>query len=145
MRSTLASLPRLLACAVLLAAGAAAVGPVSAHHSFAMYDSGRQVTIEGAVKNTGVFPLKGRTSLMHVIAMSGGVDANVASSTVGVFRLIDGKKSAARFDLDEIRAGKASDPELVPGDLVIVESSSAKVLFNNFAKVLPVASVFRGL
>src|SRR3984957_11290159 len=53
------------------------------------YNSQR-VTVEGSVKNSGVFTVKGRTSLMQLLAMAGGVDDSTASGEVVVFRTING-------------------------------------------------------
>lgn len=41
---------------------------------FVKESNSQRVTIEGSVKTSGVLPLKGRTTLMQVLAMSGGVD-----------------------------------------------------------------------
>jgi polysaccharide biosynthesis/export protein len=105
------------------------------------YNSQR-VTIEGAVKKPGVYPIKGKTSLLQVIAMAESPDKESASSTVVVFRTVDGKRSAARFDIDEIRHGKAEDPIIQQGDVIFVDTSTSKVVFNNFLRVLPTAAAF---
>ena len=34
----------------------------------------QQVTVEGAVQKPGVFPIKGKTSLLQIIAMANGFD-----------------------------------------------------------------------
>lgn len=86
----------------------------------------QRVTVDGAVKKPGVYPIRGRTSLVQVIAMAEGLDADRASSEVAVFRSVDGKRSAARFDLDAIRAGSAEDPTMKQGDVVVVDTSAAK-------------------
>ena len=44
-----------------------------------------QVTIQGEIKKPGVFPLKGTTSLLQLIALAGGFDAN-SDSTVLILR-----------------------------------------------------------
>jgi polysaccharide export outer membrane protein len=106
------------------------------------YNSQR-LTVEGAVKRPGVYPLKGKTTLLQAIAMAEGQNADVSSSTVVVFRRIDGRRNAARFDVDEIREGKVEDPVMQQNDVVVVETSSAKVAFNNVVKVIPVAGLFR--
>ena len=62
---------------------------------------------------------------------------------VGLFRQKNGKKEVARFELDDIRAGKANDPDLLANDLVVVETSAGKVAFNNLTKMVPVATLFR--
>jgi polysaccharide biosynthesis/export protein len=105
------------------------------------YNSQR-VTVEGAVKTPGVHTLKGRTSLLQFIAMSGGLDA-VSDSAVVVFRRTDGKRYAARFDIDEIRAGRAEDPTIMAGDVIVVSTSAMKSAWQDFLKALPVASAFR--
>lgn len=111
------------------------------------YNSQR-VTVSGAVKTAGVYAIKGSTSLMQVVAMAGDIDMSTDSGDVVVFRNIDGQRSAARFDLDAIRAGKAADPQVEPGDVVVVDSSATKVAFHNLISALPIAStaaVFSGL
>lgn len=104
----------------------------------------RRVTVDGSVKKPGVYPLRGRTSLLQAITMAEGLDNNRASGEVIVFRQIDGTRSAARFDLDEIRDGTAKDPIIEPGDVVIVDDSSAKIVLHNVLRVLPITNVFRG-
>jgi polysaccharide biosynthesis/export protein len=104
------------------------------------YNSQR-VTIEGAVKKPGVFPVRGGNTLLQYLAMAEGLDPN-SDSTVLVFRTTDGKRSAAKFDINEVRSGATPDPALVSGDVVVAPSSAMKEAFNNFIKVLPLASVF---
>jgi polysaccharide biosynthesis/export protein len=104
------------------------------------YNSQR-VTVEGAVKTPGVHPLKGKTSLLQFVAMSGGLESS-SDSTVVVFRQIDGKRAAARFDVAAIRAGQAEDPTILPGDLIVANSSAMKQVWGDFLKALPVASLF---
>jgi len=105
----------------------------------------RRVTVDGSVKKPGVYPLRGRTSLLQVITMAEGLDYNRASSDVVVFRQVDGKRTAARFDLDEIRAGSATDPLMEPGDVVIVDDNAAKIVLLNILRVIPVTNVFMGV
>jgi len=103
------------------------------------YNSQR-VTVEGGVKTTGVYALKGRTTLTDVLAMAGDVDSSIASGDIVVFRTIDGKRCAARFDFDSIRSGKIADPVLEPGDVIVADTSSTKVALANVLKVLPLAT-----
>jgi len=101
----------------------------------------QQVTVEGSVQKPGVFPLKGRTSLLQLIAMANGFDPN-SDWTVLVLRQNNGKRQAARFDVDEIQKGRAEDPLLQSGDIVVAGSSAIKAGFNSFLKALPVAGLF---
>src|SRR5262249_54262537 len=102
------------------------------------YNSQR-VTLEGSVRHTGVFPLKGRTTLMEGLAQAGDVDMDLASGEVVIFRTINGKRCAARFDFDQIRTGKSEDPELQANDVVVVDTSPGKVALEKFLKILPIA------
>mgnify|MGYP006179230007 CR=1 FL=1 len=43
-----------------------------------------------------------------------------------VFRVVDGKKMAAVFDLKQIRAGDAVDPQIYGDDIVVVDQSGGK-------------------
>lgn len=104
------------------------------------YNSQR-ITVEGAVKKPGVFPYKGRTTLLQSIAMAEGLDAT-SDSNVIVFRTTDGKRAAARFDLAGIRGGKVGDPQLESGDVVVVETSAMKEVFQNLIKAAPLAGIF---
>src|SRR5262245_47373530 len=103
------------------------------------YNSQR-VTVEGAVRSPGVHPLKGKTSLLQIVAMSGGLDNTASDATVVVFRYTAGKRYAARFDLDAIKKGEAQDPPILPGDVVVANSSALKTTWGDFLKALPVAS-----
>ena len=100
----------------------------------------QRVTIEGAVKTPGVHSLKGKTTLMQLVAMSGGLDAGAADSTVVIFRTTNGQRQAAKFDLSEIRKGEGQDPTILPGDVVVANSSVVKAAWAEFLKALPIAS-----
>jgi polysaccharide biosynthesis/export protein len=111
------------------------------------YNSQR-VTVSGSVKSSGVYGIKGNTSLMQVIAMAGDIDMTMDSGDVVVFRTIDGRRTAAKFDIDAIRAGKSEDPQVEPGDVVVVDTSTTKVVLHNVLTALPLATAgvaFSGL
>ncbi|MGI9523005.1 MAG: polysaccharide biosynthesis/export family protein, partial [Hyphomicrobiaceae bacterium] len=72
------------------------------------YNSQR-ATIGGQVRKPGVFEIRGRLTLIQLIAKGGGLTP-ASDSTVVVFRTTNGKRSVARFDLSEIRDGKTPDP-----------------------------------
>lgn len=103
------------------------------------YNSQR-VTVEGPVKTSGVYPLKGKTSLTQILAVAGGVDSTISSGDVAIFRTINGQRSAAKFDVDAIMHGRAEDPELEPGDVIVADTSNTKVALHNVMSVLPLAT-----
>ena len=103
------------------------------------YNSQR-VTIEGAVKTPGVHALKGKTTLLQLVALSGGLDNAATDSTAVIFRYTDGKRYAAKFDVSAIKSGEAQDPLILPGDVVVANSSALKAAWGDFLKALPVAT-----
>ncbi|WP_363349389.1 polysaccharide biosynthesis/export family protein [Methylocystis echinoides] len=98
----------------------------------------RRVTVEGAVKTPGVYPLRGRDTLEQAIAKAGGLDRNMASDSVTVFRNVDGQRSMIPYDLAAIRSGQADDPEVAPGDVIVVGDSALKVGMSYFQQLNPV-------
>lgn len=101
------------------------------------YNSAR-VTLDGAVRNPGVWPLKGAPTLLAAISLAGGLDRDTASSEVIIFRANpDGTRSAARVDLTAIRNGTIVDPTVEAGDVIVVEDSSMKSAYNTFKMILP--------
>ncbi len=102
----------------------------------------RRVTIEGSVKKPGVYPIRGKTTLVQFIAIAEGPSDVADTSSIVVFRNVNGKRSAARFDLETIRNGSTEDPVIQDGDLIIINDSMAKTTFQNIVKVLPLANIF---
>jgi polysaccharide export outer membrane protein len=101
----------------------------------------QRITLEGSVKKPGVYPLRGRTTLLQTIAQAEGF-SDVADTTVVVFRQTQNGQSAARFDVAAIRAGTAEDPTLQAGDVIVVGTSTLKETMQGIMKFLPLASVF---
>jgi polysaccharide export outer membrane protein len=103
----------------------------------------RSVTVDGAVKQAGTFPISGPTTLMQAVALAGGTTEDANVKRVAVFRTIGGQRQAAAFDLAAIRHGQGQDPQLYPGDIVIVDGSAIKEGFKRFTQAFPLFSVFR--
>jgi polysaccharide export outer membrane protein len=103
----------------------------------------QRVTVEGAVRKPGVYPVRGKTTLLQFIALAEGLDRDTASSNAVVFRQSAGGRSAARFNIDDINGGKAEDPVIEQGDVIVVDTSQSKMAFSYFTKALPVATLFR--
>ena len=84
----------------------------------------QRVVVEGSVMKTGVYPLTGKTSLMQVLAISGGLNPIADPSNVRIFReKPNGAREVHTFDLIAIRAGKTEDPLIKGNDTVVVEES----------------------
>lgn len=103
----------------------------------------RNVTIDGAVKSSGSFPINGPTTLLQAVALAGGVAEDGNARRVAIFRTIGGTRQAAAFDLADIRRGKSPDPMVYPGDIIVVDGSSIKALQKRIMENMSVLSVFR--
>ncbi len=110
---------------------------------FVKENKSQQVTIEGAVKKPGVYPISGKKTLLQLVATAEGLNQDTYSSDVTIFRTVDGARSSSTFDIDQIKAGKLDDPLLQQGDVVVVDTSTSKVALQNTIKVLPAAAAFR--
>lgn len=87
----------------------------------------QRVTVEGAVKIPGVYPIKGRTSLVQALATAAGL-TTLADPTIRVFRVdpATGNRTVLEFDLEKIRTGELRDPEVRNDDIVQVRESQGK-------------------
>lgn len=103
----------------------------------------QRVTIEGAVKKPGIYPIKSKTSLLQAMAMAEGVNQDIADLTaVLVFRTVGGQRLAAKFNLKEIREGLVADPQIYGDDIVVVGISKGKWAYLNFLKSIPLFNAF---
>jgi polysaccharide export outer membrane protein len=87
----------------------------------------QRVTIVGAVKKPGVYPVKGRTTLLQVVA---GAEGPTSVANIGSVKVLrpqpDGTRTVMSFDLKAIRDGRIRDPEIRGEDVVQVDSSMIK-------------------
>jgi polysaccharide export outer membrane protein len=111
---------------------------------FVQEANGRRVTVSGAVDEPGIYPVIGSNlTLQQALAQAKGV-SNVASrGNVIVFRTVQGQKMIARFDLSNIEEGKAPDPEIYGGDIVVVYRSDARLLLRTALEMTPFLMVWR--
>lgn len=104
--------------------------------------SAHVVTIDGAVKEGGSFNVGGPISLIQAVAMAKGTTEDANARRVAVFRTIGGQRQAAAFDLTAIRRGQSPDPQIYPGDIVVVDGSSVKATQRTILQSIPLLSIF---
>ena len=107
--------------------------------------SSQRITMEGAVKNPGIYPLTGKISLLQAVAVAGGLDPLADLGGVVLFRQVDGKKMAAAYDMRELRGGRVVDPVLYGDDIVVVEQSGSKTALRRFLETIPAFGLFMAL
>lgn len=101
------------------------------------------VTVDGAVNQAGQYPVNGPMTLIQAVALARGTSEDANSRRVAVFRTISGQRQAAAFDLTAIRRGEAADPQIYPGDIVVVDGSSIKAAQKQIFQTFPLLSIFR--
>ena len=103
---------------------------------------GSMLTVEGAVRDPGVFPVHGKTTLIQAVAMAKGLNETGNPKRVAIFRQIDGTRMAAAFDLTTIRSGEERDPLVYRGDIIVVDGSKARRNFLDIVRSMPILAVF---
>jgi polysaccharide export outer membrane protein len=103
----------------------------------------RSVTVDGSVRRAGSFPINGPTTLLQAVALAGGLGEDANSRRVAIFRTISGQRQAAAFDLASIRRGEAKDPQVYPGDIVVIDGSQIKAAQKQLMHSIPILSIVR--
>lgn len=111
---------------------------------FVQEANGRRVTVSGAVTQPGIYPVIGSNlTLQQALAQARGMNSVASRRNVIVLRTVQGQKMIARFDLVEIESGRAPDPEIYGGDIVVVYPSEARVLLASVLQLTPFIMVWR--
>ena len=100
---------------------------------------GKRITVSGEVKQPRVLPDDGNTTLSQAVAGSMGLTELADSTRIHVARSRDQRVQDEIYNLDDIQAGKAADPLLRGGDIVVAESSGTKVALKSVKDLLPFA------
>ena len=104
--------------------------------------SSQRITMEGAVKTPGIYPLTGKTSLLQAVAVAGGLDPLADLNGVVLFRQVDGKKMAAAYNMRDLRSGRVDDPQLYGDDIIVIEQSGSKTALRRFIESVPALGLF---
>lgn len=97
----------------------------------------QSVTVDGQVNKAGSYPVVGRVTLLRAVALAGGVNEYADLDDVVVFRNVGNKEYVGVYNLEAIRRGNYSDPEIFPNDVVIVGDSPARRQFKEILQVVP--------
>lgn len=95
------------------------------------------VTLDGQVREPGLYPVIGRMTLMQGVATASGLSEYAKADDVVIFREADGARYAALYNLGAIRRGIYADPEIYAGDIVVVGESSSRRLFRDILAASP--------
>jgi len=89
--------------------------------------------VDGAVRTPGSYALERRFTLKQALAKAGGVNTDLASSNMFIYRRKDaGEVVALPVDFDAVLAGSAADPQIEGDDVIIVPISTVKYVWNRY-------------
>ena len=106
---------------------------------------GARVSVQGAVREPGVFPVRGDVTLTAMLAEAKGFTETADRSSVVVIRTTAQGRVAARVDAAAILAGAEPDPKIYPGDVVAVEDSLLRTSLKDVLSVLTGAAAVKFL
>jgi polysaccharide export outer membrane protein len=95
------------------------------------------ITVDGQVKEPGLYPVIGKMTLMRAVATAKGTAEFAKMEDVVIFRTVKGQQMAALYNLDAIRKGNYGDPEVFANDVVVVGDSKARRLFKDALQIVP--------
>lgn len=102
----------------------------------------QMVTVDGEVREPGVFPVFGRMTLQQAIATAKGASDAANIKNVIVFRTVEGQRMAAMFNLHEIRSGRYVDPQIYGNDIVVVGENATRKFIRDHAIAFPLLARF---
>ena len=86
--------------------------------------------VDGAVRSPGSFPLGRRYSLTQALATAGGVDRDLNSSDITIFRRNGASQvEPINIDLNEVIAGSTVDPQIEADDVILVPINGFKYAY----------------
>jgi polysaccharide export outer membrane protein len=100
---------------------------------------GKRITISGEVKTPTVLPDDGSTTLSQAVARAGGLSELGDPARIHIARSRDQLVQDEIYNLSDIQAGKARDPVLRGGDIVVAEQSGTRVALKTVKDLLPFA------
>lgn len=94
----------------------------------------RKVTLDGSVRNPGIYPIEGNITLIQSVALAGGLNDIADDEKIILFR--KSTKKAYLLNLKKIRTGKARDPYMTADDRVIVSKSGTRSFIRDASAIL---------
>ena len=95
------------------------------------------VTIDGQVREPGLYPVVGNMTLLKAVATAKGPTEFAKLDDVVIFRTVGSQRLAALYNLGAIRRGVYADPAIYPNDVVVVGDSNGRRMFKDFLQLVP--------
>lgn len=100
------------------------------------------ITVDGEVGQPGVYEIRPGYTLVSAVALARGTTPTAKFDEVLVIRTIDGQRAVARFDITAIRSGRDADPQMLPGDQVVVGFDRVRGAYRDVLQASPLFNIF---
>jgi polysaccharide export outer membrane protein len=98
--------------------------------------------VEGDVREPGIFEAAQGTTLLSALAQAKSTTDTAKLDEVMIFRILNGQRLGARFNIADIRQGRAADPTILAGDTIVVGRSGLKESWKQFLQAVPLFNLF---
>lgn len=95
------------------------------------------VTIDGQVKEPGLYPVTNQMTLLRAVASAKGLGEFADQQDVVILRTVEGQKMAGLYSIAAIRRGLYDDPPVYANDVIVVGDSPQRRLFRDFVSLSP--------
>jgi polysaccharide export outer membrane protein len=100
------------------------------------------VTVEGAVRNPGVYAFQPGARLSTAIALASGPARTAKMKQLAIFRETPDGIMVAKFDYAQVSSGAMLDPIIEPGDRIVLGTDGLSQFWEDFLRSIPVLGVF---
>ena len=80
----------------------------------------QKIFVAGNIAKQCVYALDGRKTTLELIVEAGGLGPFAKSGSIYILRNVNGKVTRLPFNYRKALSGKGANPELMPGDMVVV-------------------------
>ena len=105
----------------------------------------RTVSIEGQVKEPGVYEVQPGYTLLSALALASSPLPDAKLDEILVFRTVNGERLGGRRGSRSRRTGRMHDPLILPGDVVVVGFSSVRGIYRDILQAAPIIGAFATL
>lgn len=98
----------------------------------------KRITVDGEVTQPGMYQITPGTTLTQAVAMAKGPDQVADASEVSIIRGTGPSRATTVYNLEDIRDGKAADPQVQPNDTIVVGASGTRKFVRDFGSVISV-------
>lgn len=95
------------------------------------------ISVGGQVKRPGNYPASGQPTLLRLVNQAEGLTDYARLDDVLIMRQVGGKRYIGVYNIGAVQRGNYPDPQLYPGDIVMVGDSPERRRLETLLQVLP--------